>query len=132
ADGSHSGVRKVIFNETSDDLRKDVLTHLLEIKLEMTEKPTAIFDKLYRSVIPTIKSGQLHIWNQSIDGAATLHVFINKKVYDTLHVQDNNGSIKGTFANPYRRLIDLPDELTDKIERIVVDIIDANKMHAST
>lgn len=132
ADGSHSGVRKTIFSETSDDLRKDVLTYLLEIKLEMNEKPNRFFDKLSRSVIPTLKSGQLHIWNQSIDGTATLHVFINQKVYDQLHVKDMNGTYKGTFANPYRRLIDLPTELKDEIERIVVDIIDSNKIHAST
>lgn len=132
ADGSHSGVRKVIFNETSDDLRKDVLTHLLEIKLEMTDKPNTIYDKLTRSILPTIKSGKLHIWNQSIDGTATLHVFISETVYDQLHIKDENGSYKGSFANPYRRLIDLPDNLKDEIERIVVDIIDENKMHAST
>jgi len=132
ADGSHSGVRKTVFNETSDEVRKDVLTHLRESKLEMNEKPNKFFDKLYRSVLPTIKSGQLHIWNQSIDGTATLHVFINKSTYDQLHVQDSNGTYKGTFANPYRRLIDLPQALQDEIEKIVVDIIDENKIHAST
>ncbi len=134
ADGSHSGVRRVVFGEGSDDLRKDVLTYLLEIKLEMNNKEEAssFADKLNRSILPTIKTGHVHIWNQSMDGTATLHVFVDKKVYDALHVKDKNGKYLGEFANPYRRLTDLPDDLKNEIERIIVNVIDANKIDTST
>lgn len=136
ADGSHSNVRRVLFDETNDDLLKDNLSYLLEIKLDMNDKSNAnkYLDKLNRSIIPTIKTGRLHIWNQSADGTATLHIFINQEMYDLLHVSltDKKGAYKGTFAHPYRRLVDLPDQVKQGIERIIVDVIDQNHMDAST
>lgn len=134
ADGSHSGVRRAVFGESSDELRKDVLTYLLEIKLEMNNKDDAsgFFDKINRSILPTIKTGRVHIWNQSMDGTATLHIFIDKKVYDALHVKDNQGKYLGEFANPYRRLTDLPDTLKHEIEKVIVNVIDAERIDPST
>lgn len=132
ADGIRSVLRTEMFGESNDDLRKENLNYLLEIKLELSDKHRSTFESLTHSALPTLKSGNLHIWNQSGDGTATLHIFIDKQTYELIHVKGEDGRYLGEFGNAYKRLIDLPQAVRSVIEAKIVDIIDVNKLDANT
>ncbi len=131
ADGAHSRVRKVVFNETNEELDKEVLSYLLEIKLEMKGQASSL-DKLTKSVLPSITKGDIHIWNRSRDNTATLHLFIDKKTFEALRSQNGDGRAMGEFTNPYRRLSELPEQLQKPIEQSIVDVIGIDNFDANT
>ncbi len=132
ADGIRSGLRTEIFGESNDDLSKENLNYLLEIQLALSDKNRSTLDSFTHAILSTLKSGNLHIWNQSGDGTATLHIFINKKTYELMHVKGEDGRYLVDFGNAYKRLIDLPQAVRSVVEAKIVDIIDVNKLDAST
>jgi 2-polyprenyl-6-methoxyphenol hydroxylase-like FAD-dependent oxidoreductase len=131
ADGAHSRVREIVFNENNQALHKEVLSYLLEIKLEM-KRDAGAFDKLKKSALPSLTTGDLHIWNQSRDNTATLHIFIDKKTFEALRSKKQMDKPMGEFTNPYRCLHELPEHLQKPIEKSIVDVIGIENFDAST
>ncbi|MFA6303444.1 MAG: hypothetical protein WC627_10010 [Legionella sp.] len=122
ADGSHSKVRERIFKDPEPE--KEVIQYLVEIKLDMKSNATessgsssmqssseffnASTDLIGRSVLPTLRSGKLHVWTVGKEGTATLHILVKKEVYDTLLANSNLKGKLGMPGNPYTRLRQLP------------------------
>jgi 2-polyprenyl-6-methoxyphenol hydroxylase-like FAD-dependent oxidoreductase len=131
SDGAHSRVREIVFNENNQALHKEVLSYLLEIKLEM-KRDASSFDKLQKSALPSLTKGDLHIWNQSRDNTATLHIFIDKKTFDMLRSKTHMDKPMGEFTNPYRCLHELPEHLQKPIEKSIVDVIGIENFDANT
>lgn len=122
ADGSHSKVRGQIFKDPEPE--KEVIQYLVEIKLDMksnanessssssmqssSELFNASTDLIGRSVLPTLRSGKLHVWTVGKEGTATLHILVKMEVYDTLLANSNLKGKLGMPGNPYTRLRQLP------------------------
>jgi len=124
ADGAHSRVRAQIFDDKEPE--KDVIQHLVEIKLDMKndlskidetfsskapiEKVAATTDFIGKSVLPTLRRGKLNVWNVGSDGTATLHILVRKEIFDALLNKTNVNGMMGTYGNPYTRLRQIPME----------------------
>jgi hypothetical protein len=61
-------------------------------------------------VSPLLSTGKVHVWNQGKDGTATLHILVQKDVFDAMTRKKNSKGNMGGFANPYTRIRQLPYE----------------------
>ncbi len=123
ADGSHSRVRAIIFGQLDEDVSRENVAHLLEIKLKVKHKPNPSIIEQSLSLSGHVKRGNYKTGNTTHDNEATLHVFISKKDYEKIRRNDMVGGQKierGQYKHPYRRLIEIPKDIQPKIEEILI------------
>jgi 2-polyprenyl-6-methoxyphenol hydroxylase-like FAD-dependent oxidoreductase len=131
ADGEHSRVREVVFGEKDADLARENMAYVIEIKLEMKSNADSL-DIFKKTIYPTLVNGHLHVWSRGQSGTATLHVFVDREQYDLLKSKNNNGVVMGEFANPYRRLADIPMPLRKAINASIENVIGLDTFDENT
>jgi hypothetical protein len=139
AEGSHSEIRKFVFGEEfpketviqylieiklhvhdeigSDEKwskkskKKSVLSDsLIDSVNYSVESQQMISKAVTHMVSPLLSTGKVHVWNQGKDGTATLHILVEKDVFDAMTGKKNSKGSMGGFANPYTRIRQLPYE----------------------
>jgi hypothetical protein len=104
SDGFSSLVGSIDYSVQSNELISNAVTHM---------------------VSPLLSTGKVHVWNQGKDGTATLHILVEKDVFDAMTGKKNSKGNMGGFANPYTRIRQLPYEADVRklIKNGIVDVV---------
>lgn len=102
ADSAHSVVRKVAMNDELVD--EEVLRYLAELKYQ-TDSATKPRSYLAASSA-SVKHGNLSFESMNKTSntqtkPVTLHIFIDKPVFDSLRPADSDGNLKGVYGNSW-------------------------------
>eukprot|EP01080_Neovahlkampfia_damariscottae_P003139 gene3139-5455_t len=94
----------------------------LNSSIEASEFVTETVDHMVK---PLITTGKVHVWNKAKDGTATLHILVQKDVFDAMTSKTNSKGNMGGFANPYNRIRQLPYEADTRklIKNGLIDVI---------
>ena len=117
-------IEKVEIKKTSENL--STFKKVKNSKMSSISSSSELLsDAVSYMITPLITTGKVHVWNKGKDGTATLHILVEKEVFDAMTSKKNSKGNMGGFANPYTRIRQLPYEADTRklIKNGLTDVI---------